>query len=362
MERAFDYVIVGGGSAGCVLANRLIDGPVEPGARPGGRPARLLVGRLHPHAGGAHVPDRQPLLRLEVRVRTRAAHGRPPDLSRAREGARRLEQHQRDDLPARQPARLRALGADPGMETWDYAHCLPYFQRMEHCLAAEPGDEFRGAQPARSSSNADRPRTRCSARSSRPSQQAGYRADRRRERLPTGGVRGVRPEHPPRAAALGGARVPAPGDVAPEPRGPNAGVRVADRVRGLARGRRRGVARPRRARADPRRRGDRVRRRDQLAPDAAALRASAPADELRALGIDVVHDLPGVGENLQDHLEVYVQHACTQPVSMAPVPQAGGTGRGSGSGGCSSARAPARRTTSRAAGSPGATTTSRTRT
>jgi choline dehydrogenase len=31
-----------------------------------------------------------------------------------------------------------------------------------------------------------------------------------------------------------------------------------------------------------------------------------------------VHDLPGVGENLQDHLEVYIQHACTQPVSMAP--------------------------------------------
>src|SRR5262245_44024440 len=34
--------------------------------------------------------------------------------------------------------------------------------------------------------------------------------------------------------------------------------------------------------------------------------------ELEALGVDVVHDLPGVGENLQDHLEVYVQHTCTQ--------------------------------------------------
>jgi choline dehydrogenase len=40
--------------------------------------------------------------------------------------------------------------------------------------------------------------------------------------------------------------------------------------------------------------------------------------ELRALGIDVVADLPGVGENLQDHLEVYIQHACKQPVSIAP--------------------------------------------
>ena len=42
------------------------------------------------------------------------------------------------------------------------------------------------------------------------------------------------------------------------------------------------------------------------------------ADELRALGIDVVHDLPGVGEHLQDHLEVYIQYACKQPVSVAP--------------------------------------------
>ena len=39
---------------------------------------------------------------------------------------------------------------------------------------------------------------------------------------------------------------------------------------------------------------------------------------LRGLGIPVIADVPGVGENLQDHLEVYVQHACTQPVSMQP--------------------------------------------
>jgi choline dehydrogenase len=41
--------------------------------------------------------------------------------------------------------------------------------------------------------------------------------------------------------------------------------------------------------------------------------------ELSALGIDVVQDLPGVGENLQDHLELYVQYACKKPVSMFPA-------------------------------------------
>ena len=42
------------------------------------------------------------------------------------------------------------------------------------------------------------------------------------------------------------------------------------------------------------------------------------AVELEALDIPVVHHLPGVGENLQDHLEVYVQYACKKPVSMNP--------------------------------------------
>jgi choline dehydrogenase len=43
------------------------------------------------------------------------------------------------------------------------------------------------------------------------------------------------------------------------------------------------------------------------------------AGELEALGVDVVHDLPGVGENLQDHLEVYVQCASKLPVTVAPA-------------------------------------------
>ena len=37
-------------------------------------------------------------------------------------------------------------------------------------------------------------------------------------------------------------------------------------------------------------------------------------NELESLGIEIVQELLGVGENLQEHLEVYVQHACTQPV------------------------------------------------
>ena len=46
-----------------------------------------------------------------------------------------------------------------------------------------------------------------------------------------------------------------------------------------------------------------------------------PADELGALDIPVAHDLPGVGRNLQDHLELYVQFNCKQPVSLYPYLQ-----------------------------------------
>ena len=43
------------------------------------------------------------------------------------------------------------------------------------------------------------------------------------------------------------------------------------------------------------------------------------ADDLAALGIPVVADLPGVGDHLQDHLEVYIQYRSLQPVSMQPT-------------------------------------------
>ena len=42
------------------------------------------------------------------------------------------------------PLDYERWAADPGMGTWDYAHCLPYFKRMEDCLAAAPDDPFRG--------------------------------------------------------------------------------------------------------------------------------------------------------------------------------------------------------------------------
>jgi choline dehydrogenase len=51
-------------------------------------------------------------------------------------------------------------------------------------------------------------------------------------------------------------------------------------------------------------------------PQLLMLSGVGDADDLRALGIAVRVHLPGVGRNLQDHLEIYVQQACTQPISL----------------------------------------------
>jgi choline dehydrogenase len=42
-------------------------------------------------------------------------------------------------------------------------------------------------------------------------------------------------------------------------------------------------------------------------------------DHLRATGLAVHHELPGVGENLNDHPDVVIQHRCKQPVTLYPV-------------------------------------------
>ena len=42
------------------------------------------------------------------------------------------------------PLDFERWAADPGMATWDFAHCLPYFKRMEDCTAAAADDPWRG--------------------------------------------------------------------------------------------------------------------------------------------------------------------------------------------------------------------------
>jgi len=214
------------------------------------------------------------------------------------------------------PMDYERWAAEPGLETWDYAHCLPYFKRIETCLAADPSDEFRGRAgplvlergPAT---------TPLFGAFFDAAQQAGFAL--------TDDVNGYRQEgfaafdrNIHRGRRLSAARA----YLHPVMGRPNLDVRTRAFVtRVLFEGGRavgveyvRGSGRARRVRAaEVILCGGAIN-----SPQLLQLSGVGDGDELRAVGVDVVHRLPGVGENLQDHLEVYVQHRCKQPVSLAP--------------------------------------------
>ena len=272
------------------------------------------------------------------------------DLPRARQGARRVELDQRDDLPARQPARLRALGGRSRASTsWDYAHCLPYFKRMETCLAG--ADEWRGGDgPLQSRARPGRrPAVR---RVLRRRAAGGLPADRRRQRLPAGGLRDVRPQHPQRPPPESRrART-----CIPAMKRPNLEVRTRTLVERVVFEGTRAVGVQVGRRDDPRRRGDPLRRRDQLAAAAAAL-GRRRRRRAGALGMRVV------ARSARGRREPAGPPRGLRPVRV----EAAGDGRAvlqvaqpaarRARSGCSSSRAPARRTTSRRAGSSARTTT-----
>ncbi len=47
-----------------------------------------------------------------------------------------------------------------------------------------------------------------------------------------------------------------------------------------------------------------------------------PADELRAVGVDVAHDLPGVGKSLQDHINIPITFATREPIGIGGMTDA----------------------------------------
>ena len=317
LKKQYDYVIVGGGSAGSALANRLSADPKNSVlVLEAGRPDYWFDVFIHMPAAlmfpiGSKFYDwmysSQPEPYMNGR---RVSHGRGKILG----GSSSINGmiFQRGN-----PLDYERWAADPGMESWSYAHCLPYFKKMESCLAAEPTDRFRGKSGPL---HLERGKVR------NPLFGAFFEAVQQAGHALTTDVNGVKQEgfaafdrNVKRGRRYSAARA----YLHPVKRRKNLTIQCRALVTKV-------VTEGKRATGVefslPFGRTKSVAAREVIlcggafnSPQLLQVSGIGNEQHLRSVGITPVHHLPGVGENLQDHLEVYVQHACKQPVSLNPL-------------------------------------------
>jgi choline dehydrogenase len=313
----YDYVIVGGGSAGSALANRL-------SADPANRVLVLEAGRndspwdvfIHMPAALA-FPIGNPLYDWKYESEPephmngrRIYHARGKVLGGSSSVNGMIFQRGN-------PMDYERWASDRGMETWDHAHCLPYFKRMENCLAAAADDPFRGH---------DGPLVLERGPAKGPLFDAFFAAVQEAGYDLTEDVNGYKQEgfakfdrNVHKGRRLSAARA----YLHPVMSRPNLEVKTltyvtkvvfeGDRAVGVE------FTKTGRRGSETVRAGEIILCGGAInSPQLLQLSGIGAAGELQALGIPVVADVPGVGEHLQDHLEVYIQHTATQPVTMAP--------------------------------------------